>query len=226
MEKLYVKKPIYPLISLISGLLLFCVGLLVSKKLTLIYLLIAMTILYILFGYTKILLKAIPLFLVIGSIVGIGAALTSSSYMVGIQTLGRILLLAYASIIMVALPPVNLTRNFIALGLPRILTLGMLVTIRFVPILISEIKQISEAMKTRGAKVSILNLSYLYRAFLVPFLMRIISMSDIMAISIETRGFVLSDKSKVVYKQVKLTKRDIAYALCMLGLMTGVVLYG
>ncbi len=226
MEKLYVKQPIYPLISLVSGLLLFCVGLLVSKRLTLIYLLIAMTMLYIIFGYTKILLKAIPIFFIIGSIVGLGAALTSSSSMVGVQTLGRILLLAYASVIMVALPPVNLTRNFIALGLPRILTLGMLVTIRFVPILISEIKQISEAMKTRGANVSIFNLSYLYRAFLVPFLMRIISMSDIMAISIETRGFVLSDKSKMVYKQVRLTKRDVAFALCMLGLMTGVVLYG
>ncbi len=226
MEKLYVKNPIYPLISLASGLLVFCVGLLVSKRMSLIYLLIAMTVIYILFGYTKVLLKAIPMFAVIGAIVGAGAALTSQSLMVGLQTLGRILLLAYASVIMVALPPVNLTRNFIALGLPRILTLGMLVTIRFVPILISEIKQISEAMKTRGAKISIFNLSYLYRAFLVPFLMRIISMSDIMAISIETRGFVLSDQSKVVYKQVRLSKRDIAYGLCILGVMTGVVLYG
>ncbi len=226
MEKLYVKQPIYPLISLASGLLVFCVGLLVSKKITLIYMLLAMTALYIMFGYTKVLLKAIPLFLMIGSIVGLGAAITSSNYMAGLQTLGRTLLLAYASVIMVALPPVNLTRNFIALGLPRILTLGMLVTIRFVPILVSEIKQISEAMKTRGAKVSIFNLAYLYRAFLLPFLIRIISMSDMMAISIETRGFVLSDKSKVVYKQVRLTKRDVVYAVCMVGLMTGVLIYG
>ena len=226
MEKLYVKNPIYPLISLSSGLLIFCVGLLISKKPALIYLLLALTAVYILFGYTKVLLKAIPLFLIIGSVVGIGAALTSSSYLVGVQTLGRTLLLAYASVIMVALPPVNLTRNFISLGIPRIITLGMLVTIRFVPILVSEIKQISEAMKTRGARVSVFNLSYLYRAFLLPFLMRIISMSDMMAISIETRGFVLSDRSRKVYKQVGLTKRDIAYALCILGLMTGVVLYG
>ena len=226
MEKLYVKQPIYPLISLASGLLVFCVGLLVSKKITLIYMLLAMTALYIMFGYTKVLLKAIPLFLMIGSIVGLGAAITSSNYMAGLQTLGRTLLLAYASVIMVALPPVNLTRNFIALGLPRILTLGMLVTIRFVPILVSEIKQISEAMETRGAKVSIFNLAYLYRAFLLPFLIRIISMSDMMAISIETRGFVLSDKSKVVYKQVRLTKRDVVYAVCMVGLMTGVLIYG
>lgn len=226
MERMYVKKPIYPLFSILSGLLVFCVGLLVSKKITLIYLLVALTVVYILFGYTKVLLKAVPIFLIVGSLVGLGAALTSSSYMVGLQTLGRILLLAYASVVMVALPPVNLTRNFIAMGLPRILTLGMLVTIRFIPILASEIRQIREAMKTRGANLSIFNLTYLYRAFLLPFLMRIISMSDIMAISIETRGFDLSDKSKLVYKKVRLTKRDIAYGLCILGLMIGVVLYG
>ncbi len=226
MEKFYVKQPIYPLISLLSALMVFCVGLLVSKRLTLIYLLIALTVVYILFGYAKVLLRAVPLFFLIGSIVGLGAALTSSNPMAGVQTLGRTLLLAYSSIIMVALPPVHLTRNLIALGVPRILTLGMLVTIRFVPILITEIKQISEAMKTRGANVKIYNLSYVYRAFLVPFLMRIISMSDIMAISIETRGFALSDKSRVVYKQVKLTKRDMLYALCILGLMIGVALYG
>ncbi len=226
MEKLYVKKPIYPLISLLSALMVFCVGLLVSKRLTLIYLLIALTVVYLLFGYAKVLFRAVPLFFLIGSIVGLGAALTSSDPMIGVQTLGRTLLLAYSSVVMVALPPVHLTRNLIALGVPRILTLGMLVTVRFVPILISEMKQIKEAMRTRGANVKIYNLSYVYRAFLVPFLMRIISMSDIMAISVETRGFVLSDKSRVVYKQVRLTKRDMTYALCILGLMTGVVLYG
>ncbi|MGF7142643.1 energy-coupling factor transport system permease protein [Anaerotaenia torta] len=226
MEKLYVKRPIYPLISLLSSVAVFCIGLLVSKRLAILYLLAALTLIYILFGYTRVLVRAIPLFLLIGTVIGAGAVLTSRQYMAGIQTLGRTLLLAYSSVVMVALPPVNLTRNLAQLRLPRILTLGMLITIRFVPLLINEIKQITEAMKTRGVKVRIYHLPYLYRAFLLPFLMRLISISEIMAVSIETRGFALSDTSYSVYKQVRFEVRDGVFALSIAAVLAGVMIYG
>ncbi len=96
MEKLYVKRPIYPLISLLSSVAVFCIGLLVSKRLAILYLLAALTLIYILFGYTRVLVRAIPLFLLIGTVIGAGAVLTSRQYMAGIQTLGRTLLLAYS----------------------------------------------------------------------------------------------------------------------------------
>lgn len=226
MEKLYIKKPIYPVISLLSSLAVFCIGLLVSKSLAILYLLAALTVIYILFGYSRVLLQAIPLFLLIGAIIGAGAALTSGHYMAGIQTMGRILLLAYSSVVMVALPPVSLTRNLADLRVPRILTLGMLITVRFVPLLINEAKQITEAMKTRGGKVGWYHLPYLYRAFLIPFLMRIISISDLMAVSIETRGFALSDTPYSVYKHVRFAVRDGIFALSILAALTGVMVYG
>jgi len=224
MENLYVEKPIYPLVSLLSSILIFFIGLSVSKEIKILYLLLALTIVYLLFGYTRVLLRSIPVFFIIGAIVGAGAFLTSGNYMIGIQTTGRILLLAYSSVIMIALPPINLIRNFIQLKFPRVIALGMLVTIRFVPILLNETKQIMEAMKTRGANVRWYNLSCIYRAFIIPFLMRIISMTDIMAISIETRGFVLSDKTTTVYKEVNITKRDIVFTLFLLTIMIGVIL--
>ncbi len=226
MERLYSKKPIYPLISLLSSLAIFCIGLLVSKSLGIVYLLGALTVIYIAFGYSLVLFRAIPLFLLIGTVIGAGAVLTSGNHMAGVQTLGRILLLAYSSVVMVALPPVSLTRNLAELRVPRILTLGMLITIRFVPLLVSETKQITEAMKTRGGRVRIYHLPYLYRAFLIPFLMRIISISDLMAVSIETRGFSLSDASYSVYKRVRFAKRDGVFALSILAILTGVLIYG
>lgn len=224
MESLHVEKPIYPLLSLISSILIFIVGLLVSKEMTLVYFLLALTVIYFLFGYIKILARAVPIFFVIGAIIGGGSALSSGDYLTAVQTAGRILLLAYSSVIMVGLPPIALIRNLVQLKFPRVLTLGMLATIRFVPMVIGEAKNIREAMKTRGAALSWRNLTVVYRAFIIPFIMRIMSISDIMAISIETRGFVLTDNSATAFREVKFTLRDLLFLLSLTITMAGVIL--
>lgn len=224
MENLYIKNPLYPILSIVCSLVIFCVGLLISKEILIIYFLLGLTLLYLMFGYIRVLFKAIGIFVILGTIVGLGAWLTSKNMMAGIQTFGRILLLAYSSIIMVAMPPVNLTRNLVQLKVPRIITLGMLATIRFVPILFGEMKQIREAMRTRGANISLFNLSCIYRAFIIPFVMRIISMSDIMAISVETRGFDLTDKSNIVYKEIRFNSKDTAFTICFVIIIIGVVI--
>lgn len=224
MESLYIKRPIYPIISLISSLMIFCVGLFNAKKISLLYFLIGLSILYVLFGYGKALIKVIPVFFVLGIIVGLGAWFSSEEYIVGIQVTGRIVLLAYSSVIMVALQPVYLTRNLVQLKFPRALTLGMMATLKFTPALMIESRQIREAMKTRGVKISWTNLSMVYRAFLIPFIMRILTISDIMAVSVETRGFVLNEKSTVVYKPVKFYLRDFLFSLFLTMIMIGVFL--
>jgi len=224
MESLYVNKPIYPILSLLSSFIIFFIGLLVSKEIALAYLLLALTLIYLFYGYGKVLLKAIPIFVVIGAIIGAGATITSRNYVTGIQTAGRILLLVYSSVTMIALPPINLTRNLMQLKVPRVLTLGMLATVRFVPILVNEAKQIREAMKTRGANVNRHNLPLACRAFLVPFVMRILNISEVMAVSVETRGFVMTDKPTTVYKEVRFTLRDALFALLLTITIMGVIL--
>lgn len=224
MEELHVEKPIYPILSIILSTIIFLYGLFIAKEITIIYFLGILSIIYIIYGYGKVLIRAIPIFLVVGALVGMGAVISSGELMVGIQTMGRIMLLAYSSVIMVALSPIKLTRNLVQLGCPRVLTLGMLATIRFIPVLISEIKQIRGAMKTRGMHFSMGNMSMLYRAFIIPFLMRIISISDIMALSMETRAFSLKDKSTTVYEKVEFTVRDAVFALWILLTMVGVSL--
>jgi energy-coupling factor transport system permease protein len=223
MENLHINNPLYPILSLIASIIIFVIGILVSKDIWIIYLLISLTVIYYFYGYLKPLVKILPVFLIIGIFIGFGALLTSRDYLVGVQTAGRIILLAYSSILMISLPPINLTRNLVQINFPRSLTLGMLATIRFVPVLISESLQIKDAMKTRGVKFSWFDIRCIYRAFFVPFLMRILSMSDTLAISVQTRGFSLTEDNSTVYKEVKLTLRDVTFSFILTICLIGVI---
>lgn len=93
----------------------------------------------------------------------------------------------------------------------------MLVTLRFIPVLAGEIRQIWEAMKTRGVRTAWYRISCLYRAFFIPLTMRIVNISDTLSLSLETRGFVLDDKEATVYAPVRFHARDAIFsslALC------------
>ena len=61
----------------------------------------------------------------------------------------------------------------------------------------------------------------LYRAFLVPFVMRLVNISDTLALSVETRGFALGKVRYTIYKKENLAISDIVYVL---GLIAGAVL--
>ncbi len=220
MDQLYVKKPIYPLLSLLSSVMIFIAGLFLAKSMAILWLFLGLTLLYLAFGYGKTLLRGICLFSVIGIVVGLGAYATSGLLVVGIQTFSRILLLAYASIVMVALPPIEMTRNLIQLKVPRLLTLGMLITVRFIPLLIEESKHIRLAMKTRGVNSHFENL---YRAFFIPFITRLISISDTMAVSLETRSFSIEEHRNTIYKPVKFKIRDGFFAFLLSALLIGVL---
>jgi energy-coupling factor transport system permease protein len=220
---LHVKNPIYPLLSIIASILILVEGMLIAKSVRIIYLLLALSILYIIFGYGRVLMKALLIFIPISFIIGGLSGLTASSYAVGMQTFGRTMLMALSAITIISTPPIALTRNLTMLKCPRVITLGMLVTVRFVPILVGESKQIIEAMKTRGVNTKWYNVSLIYRSFLIPFIMRIVNMSDIMSLSMETRGFDLAEKSASVYREIHFTKRDGIYTLCLLAVMIGVL---
>ena len=116
--------------------------------------------------------------------------------------------------------PVRMTRSLSEVHTPRAITLGMLISMSFVPMLKGEIGRVREAMKTRGAG-SILNPKILYRAFLVPFVMRLVNISDTLALSVETRGFALGKVRYTIYKKESLAISDIVYVL---GLIAGAVL--
>ena len=115
--------------------------------------------------------------------------------------------------------PADMTRNLATLKMPRGVTLGMLIATSFPPVLGAEIKRVREAMKTRGAG-SVLNPKIFYRAFLVPFVMRLVNISDTLSLSVETRGFSLEKVPYTVYKKETVCLTDVLF---LLGLAAGAV---
>ena len=92
--------------------------------------------------------------------------------------------------------------------------------IDFFPLLRAEVRQTREAMCTRGAG-GLLNPAILYRAFLIPLMVRLVNLSDTLALSVETRGFTTYPAPYTVYRPVYLQARDGAFAalsaLCAMG---------
>jgi energy-coupling factor transporter transmembrane protein EcfT len=71
-------------------------------------------------------------------------------------------------------------------------------------------------MKTRGAG-SLLNPKVLYRAFLVPLVMRLVGISDTLSLSVETRGFTLGKVKYSVYKREVVALSDIIFLLAIIA---------
>ena len=137
-----------------------------------------------------------------------------------LTVIGMVLALCVAAIPGLGLAPVCLVRGFSCMRLPRVLTLAMLITFTFFPLLRAEVRQTREAMRTRGAG-GLLNPAILYRAFLIPLMVRLVNLSDTLALSVETRGFTPYPAPHTVYRPVYLQAKDGAFAalsaLCAMG---------
>lgn len=115
----------------------------------------------------------------------------------------------------VSMPPSSLVRCLTQLKFPRLMTLGILITLIFIPILNREINQIRNAMKTRGA-TTLWRPQVFYRAILIPLIVRLVNISDTLTLSVETRGFICDDVKPSVYKPIKIKSRDIVFAVLFL----------
>ena len=223
-EKLQVKHPVYPLIGLLASVLIIIFGLITAKNVVCIWFLCGMWLVFLLFGYWRACLAVIPVAaLMCAVLAGITFAIsrdTAATY----AAINRILAVCVAIIPGLALSPIMLVRNFSALKIPRMITLGMMITLTFFPLLSGEVRQVREAMKTRGA-CSFFSPQIFYRAFLIPLVMRLVNISDTLALSVETRGFSDGAKDCTVYKTIKLRAVDILFlAVVLIGSVLAVVL--
>ena len=215
------KSKIYPLFAVASALLVLVFGLVTAKTVVCSYFLAAAYLWLFLFGCWKQCLKALPLFVVIGGIfTAIAYFAAGQDCNAGLAMFNRFGAVFLAIIPGMSVSAVSMTRNLSQLHTPRGVTLGMLITMSFVPVLRGEIRRVREAMKTRGAG-SVLNPKIFYRAFLIPLVTRLVDISDTLALSIETRGFTLGKSRYTVYKKEIINLYDIVY---LLGLIAGVVL--
>lgn len=216
-EKLTAKRTIYPLVSVLSAVLILVVGLITAKTAACTWFLAGVWLLFFAFGYWRACLAIIPVAVAMCAVLaGITYAISrdmNATY----AAVNRILAVCVGVIPGLAMPPVILVRNLSGLHIPRMLTLGMMITLNFFPLLGAEVRQVREAMRTRGAG-GWFSPRILYRAFLIPLIMRLVNISDTLALSVETRGFTRAGHDYTVYKAVKLRPWDVLFmALVVFG---------
>lgn len=217
------KNKLYPLVAIISGLFIVVFGLVIAKRMLACSIFLGAIYIYlILFGCFKECLKVLPLFVIVSGIFFGIFYLATNTLDSGWAMANRLGAVFIAVIPGMATSPVRMTRALSTVKTPRCITLGMLIAMSFIPLLSSEIKRVKEAMKTRGAG-NILNPKILYRAFLIPLVMRLVNISDTLALSVETRGFTLSKAPYTIYKKENLAVSDLIFILGLLGLAVGVL---
>ena len=196
-----VRKPLYPLIAFVSSLCMLVCGMLFSKSLWAFAFADVLFVLYCCFGLFRGAWKMSAAMLAFGLVIGGLAFITNRNFDAFWQTVVRALMLGICAVPMITIPPADLTRCMNQLHCPRIITLGMLVTLR---------------LRVRGANVKWYRPDCLYRAFFIPLVMRIIGISDTLSLSLETRAFALDNSPATVYGKVELRARDI---ICLVAVI-------
>lgn len=214
-------KKLFPLVAILSGLFIIVFGLIMARDMLVCSVFLgAVFVWLLLFGCWKSCLHVLPMFIVVAGIFfGIFYAAT------GTINSGWAMANRFGAVFLAVVPgmsttPVRMTRSLSQVHTPRSITLGMLIAMSFVPMLKGEIKRVREAMKTRGAG-SVLDPKIFYRAFLVPLVMRLVNISDTLALSVETRGFALGKVRYTIYKRESVALSDIIFVI---GLIAGAVL--
>ncbi len=222
-QRFHVRRPLYPIVSILAALLTLIGALALARSVWGTVFAAAVFVLLCLFGYASTCLRALPiLILYVGAFSAIFYLASGGNVVFTWHMANRLAGVGVAVLPGLSMPPVCLTRCLTALGCPRLVTLGMLITTSFVPVLSGEVRQVRAAMRTRGV-TSIWEPTAFYRAFLIPLLVRLVNISDTLALSVETRGFVGDTGGYTVYRPVRLAGRDLCFAgLFLAALAVGV----
>ena len=210
-------KKLYPIVAILAGLFIIVFGLIMARNLLPCSVFLGAAFLWLfLFGCQRSCLHVLPLFIVVAGIFFGGYYAATGTVNSGWAMANRLGAVFLAVVPGMATSPVRMTRSLSQVHIPRSITLGMLIAMSFVPMLKGEIKRVREAMKTRGAGGA-LNPKIFYRAFLVPLVMRLVNISDTLALSVETRGFALGKVRYTIYKKESLALSDVVFILVLLA---------
>ena len=215
------KKKIYPLLVFAVSVFFIVFGLVMARSKNFSWFLLGAYLWMLLFGCKKGCLHMIFPFVLCGGIFGVIAYFSyGKDFNAALAMVNRFGAVFLAIALGMSIRPIDMTRNLSTLKAPRSITLGMLIATSFPPVLKAEKQRVREAMKTRGAG-SVLNPKIFYRAFLIPFVMRLVNISDTLSLSVETRGFSLEKTPYTVYKKEIICISDLIF---ILGIAAGAVL--
>ncbi len=146
------KRNLYPLIAIASALIIMVFGLVMARTVVCSYFLAGAFVWLFIFGCWKQCLKALPIFIIVGGIFTLIAYYAANNNLFAALAMANRFGAVFLAIAPgMSIQAVAMTRNLSQLHTPRAITLGMLITMSFVPVLRGEIKRVREAMKTRGA---------------------------------------------------------------------------
>ncbi len=211
-----VKKPLNPAIALVCGVFVVVFGLVVATQQNAWYFFVVCAVVMLIFGFWRALVKVGIALVVIGGIFATISYFANGSWVAARTMIYRFCAILLGMVGGMSIRTVDMTRCFQQMRVARHITLGMLIAMSFTPTLRTEIARVREAMRTRGAG-GILNIRILYRALLLPFVMRLVNISDTLALSVETRGFVMERTPFVVYRPSYVTIFHILYMLSIVG---------
>lgn len=217
------KKTLNPIVAFVASLFLIVFALVLARDVRCSYFLIGAYVWLFAFGCRKSCLRVLPMIIFVGGLFAVIAYFAyASDFFAAIAMANRFGGVFLAVAVGMSVEPAAITRSLSQIRTPRAVTLGMLIASSFVPVLRSEVKRVREAMKTRGAG-SVLNPKIFYRAFLVPFVLRLVNISDTLALSVETRGFALGKEPYTIYKREAFALSDLLFVLGLVAAAVAVV---
>ncbi len=220
MERLLAKNPLNPLLSMGLSFTTLIFGLITAQNENILFFYIGIYVLYICFGYYKACLIVIPTLVFTLLLLGGLTFFISENPITSTYAINRGLAISLSVIPGLSFRIADFIRNLRQIKVPKIITLGMLIVLNYVPLLAKEMKQIKDAIKTRGAG-SLFNARVFYRSLVVPLIMRIVQISDTLSLSIETRGFTIDKTETTIFEPLPFTGRDttflILFVVCMVG---------
>jgi energy-coupling factor transport system permease protein len=219
-SRFILRRPFHPILALSVSFFVITAGLIVDATVLKACLIGGVVLLYLIAGYHRpwifIVRFAVPLALIISGT----AYLVGRNFVSSLNSFFIILVLTHAAVPVLAMDPLSLSRVLVQLGTPRAVSLGLLVSVRFIPVLRSEMSRVREAIIARGIRFHWTNWGHLYRAFFIPFTARLIDLSDILALSMETRGYGAHCEA-TVYRPVRWSKKDILGFVALFLLLGG-----
>ncbi|HHW93365.1 MAG TPA: hypothetical protein GX734_02590 [Clostridiaceae bacterium] len=210
-------RDIHPILSLVSSLLLFVAGLLFVKETWYWAYVATFLVLFLLFRYEKLILKLSPFILIFGLVMG-GLTLINGSRQDALYAVYRVLALGLAGVLSMSIRPIHLVRSLNQLRVPRWISLGLLIVIRFIQIFREEIRRIRQAITLRGIRF-LTTPSLWGRAFFIPLTVRMLSISEGLATSLETRGFS-TDSEGSSFEIICFKRRDLVFSFLFLACLT------
>ncbi|BAW31171.1 MAG TPA: energy-coupling factor transporter transmembrane component T [Methanothermobacter sp.] len=116
--------------------------------------------------------------------------------------------------------PIKLAKSLESLKIPGEIIFTLTVALRYIPTLAFETAAIWDSLKLRVnlPRIEILKKpSLLYRGLIIPLIIRVVKISDEVAIAAESKGF---DPGKKLVKSLQFEYRDFTFVFILLGFFT------